>query len=285
MSRQPPVKNHQKSRSAQKRVVLPGRVEKVLKDYSLGAAGIEKRVKDFSLVAAGVGALALMAPSANADIVYSGLLNTSVAAGHPFNLSLLGNPVLEIRNSLVPVGFFTHTAHGGTAFVTTGHAHSVRAEALGSAHLFFGSVSGAPIASGKAIPGSVAAPVTSQALDSALGGGKFKGGTHDLGFQFGTSHNLHDGWLGIGINQVAEGYFSRTAHGTIFVTTGHTTDVDVANYAYEACAGDPISAGAVSGGATCTSPTPTPEPNMLALLALGAAGLAAVRLRRKTKAA
>ena len=167
-------------------------------------------------------------------------------------------------------------------------AHSVVANRLGSAHLFFGSVSGAPIANGKVIPGSVAPPVTAQPLDSIFGGGKFTGGTHDLlGFQFGTSHNRHDGWLGIGIQKsVPEGFFTHTKHGgTTFVTTGHTTLADVVDYAYEACKGDSISAGAKSGGATCTTVPTIPEPNMLALLALGAAGLAAVRLRRKTKAA
>jgi hypothetical protein len=268
MSQQLRIKKYKKSRSAQKQVALPGRVEKLLKDYSLGAAGIEQRLRDFSLVAAGVGALALMTPSANADIVYSGVVDANVAVGGHFFLSLLGEPVLGIHHNSIAKGFFTHS-NGRSTFVTTGHVRTVNVDQLTSAGgiLFFGSVKGAPIGEGKAIPGSVVGPVFTQGLATFFGGGHFRGGAHDLlGFQFGTSHNRYNGWLGIEINQSAG-------------------VVDVVDYAYEACKGDSISAGATSGGASCSPASSTSEPNMLVLLALGAAGLTAFRLRGKTKAA
>lgn len=275
MGQQLRTKRQKKSRSMQKQVALPGHVEKLLRDYSLGAAGIERRVRDFTLVA--VGALALMSPSANADIVYSGPVDVNVAATlnapmATFTLSLLGEPVLGVYNNFAKEGYFTATAHGRTSFVTTAFAHEDVVKRLGNAVLFFGSVSGAPIGAGKAIPGGVVGPFFFQSIHTFLGSGKFTSGTHDLlGFQFGTSHNRHNGWLGIGISQSSLGAVAG--------------DVKVVDYAYEACPGDSISAGATTGGASCSTTSPTPEPNTLALLALGAAGLAAFRLRRKTKAA
>jgi hypothetical protein len=82
-----------------------------------------------------------------------------------------------------------------------------------------------------------------------------------LGLRFEIDSSTHFGWARLNV-------------------FGGEGDISVAltDFAYEACAGKGIHAGSTTGGADCT---PVPAPGSLGLLALGAAGLAAWRLRRR----
>jgi hypothetical protein len=81
-----------------------------------------------------------------------------------------------------------------------------------------------------------------------------------LGIQFELSGNTHHGWANITVNPD----FSTTLH----------------SFAYEACPDEDIHIGSTSGGATCDAGA-VPEPHSAALMALGAAGIVALRRRRK----
>ena len=82
-----------------------------------------------------------------------------------------------------------------------------------------------------------------------------------LGLQFLIGGlTTHYGWADITVNSD----FSITLHG----------------FAYESCADQSIDAGQTAGGATCDN-TAVPEPHSAVLLAMGAAGIAAYRRRRK----
>ncbi|MGH9404493.1 MAG: PEP-CTERM sorting domain-containing protein [Terriglobia bacterium] len=105
----------------------------------------------------------------------------------------------------------------------------------------------------------------------SVAGGSWANRNGYLGFKWSSSGKSYFGWAELTVNAN--------------VVNGETAQVF--GLAYEACAGQPITAGQTSGGASCAPPppTPTPEPGSLtlSLLALGAIGLLA--LRRKKLAA
>lgn len=82
-----------------------------------------------------------------------------------------------------------------------------------------------------------------------------------VGLRFVIGPNSYYGWANITVNED-------------LTTTLHS-------FAYEACADQSIEAGASQGGAVCGDVSDVPEPHSAALLALGAAGIAAYRRKRK----
>lgn len=103
---------------------------------------------------------------------------------------------------------------------------------------------------------------------------------------FGPWANAGNGFLGIkfqigGVDHFGWAQFNVTANGDWGPSYGDTVanvSARLIDFAFEACAGQAISAGATTGGATC-SPVAAPLPPSLGLLALGAAGLALWRKR------
>jgi hypothetical protein len=88
------------------------------------------------------------------------------------------------------------------------------------------------------------------------GGG---GSSGFLGLRFEFNGNTHYGWANLTVNPD----FSTTLH----------------DFAYEACPDEGIHVGSTTGGAACDSGS-VPEPHSAALMALGAAGLLALRRRK-----
>jgi hypothetical protein len=96
--------------------------------------------------------------------------------------------------------------------------------------------------------------MVSYPLDDPFKGGNFplNGSTAYLGFYFTEADGIHTGWADIAT-----------------MATNGTASFEILDYGYQ-----------TSANATITTPLSTPEPSTMALIALGGAGLLALRRRR-----
>jgi hypothetical protein len=206
------------------------------------------------------GGAALLSPAAgHAGIIYSGTVNQSTSP--ILNLDLNADTLVDyiFTGTLGSPTTVTNSVDGGSngvAIGTTGVAAGVDVAGLSfqtSAVLNTGTVS----------PGYCDPKIKTCFKATVTNNGPLPVSTPVyLGLSFDISGQTHYGWAQIST--------------TMLGTTSNTADslVTVIDYAYETTPGASLLTGQTVGA-------PTPEPSSLALFALGAAGIAALRRRRK----
>ena len=222
---------------------------------------LTKRLLTYS-VAAGA-TLVAGVPSANAEVIYTAISDTINTHGDFLQYDLNGDGTMDVRFDLA---IFTQVSSASMSMTVKGlNGAGQHGAALGTAvALDFGEEVGPPESHfGSAYLTMVGAFFVGSF--SSIGGPFYGVGQKYLGILFPAgASDKHYGWVRVEASNVSP--FSAT--------------LDVTGMAYEACASQPISAGAQSGGATCGQ-TVVPEPATLGTLALGVAGALALGLRRR----
>jgi len=214
-----------------------------------GRIGIDKKLARYALA----GSAILGAPlAARADtIIFSGLLDESISSGGP-TVNLPGGASFTLSCCIFPGG--VPAGHVGASAVTVSGANAAFVASGGYPEALS---SGALITTANAVgPGGILTGQASYKSCSECLGWDYYGhwnGTSFLGFSFDDGGDFYTGWAQIAASSDA-----------FYGTSGTLVE-----YAYNSTPGDPINAGEV------------PEPSSLLLFALGAAGIAALRKRRK----
>jgi hypothetical protein len=222
--------------------------------------GVNKRLTAYALAAAaaaGVGVLALAEP-AQADIIGSSVNIAGSAANPMGTLNIAGSHALGFEFNQVSSPL-SHTIFGGPCPGCKVVDTAIKFAGIGA------SAFGLPLSRGSAIGASRAfvrtGNIASAFVGFSGGGGVlfsgfpnflWNGRTGYLGFEFGSKGKDYFGWA-----KVSASLFAKSAH--------------VTECAYNTVPGQGIVAGEDSA---------VPEPGTLLLLALGAAGLMALRKRK-----
>jgi PEP-CTERM motif len=202
--------------------------------------------------------------AANADIIYNptDLSVTSTAGDQTLNLDLDGNSVVDfIFTANFNTGTDTVTPQGSNGYIgTSGDVPTP---------LSMGTIIGGPSTNFQTGSG-----ILQQSISGAQVGPwpvatlPFKPNPSAyLGVEFYIGSDLHYGWVNVNTCTPELG-------GACGGVTSSYSNITIDGWAYETTPNTPIAAGAGT----------VPEPSFLPLLALGAAGLAAFRARRKQAA-
>ncbi len=234
-------------------------------EWKRDASGLfEKRW--YAYAVAGAGAL-MAAPSAHGAIVYSGLLNTTVT------VSCNTNTNCPLDGSTIPVSL----AGADGNFSLNGHVSS----SLWQVHFNTGANTPGTLGSGGA-NGLTHEFAGGQSI-GPLGGFSFNNVNHTLNTE-GTWDSA-DGFIGLEFHLSTDPLptdqnFAWAHIQTSFInsTTNESITITLVDFAYESSPGVAIFAGV-------TGVTPEPATAGLALLGLGACGLAAWRKRKQAAAA
>ena len=189
------------------------------------------------------GALLGVPATAGASVVYSGLTALSVDSGHTsVNINL--NPGMDAIPDLT------------VTWATAGFSNSVSVTPAGTNGLNVGPLSlGSAITLGNTTSGATTLTAKNCCVTySGPWSGLANGSSAYLGVRFDASGQDHLGWVQITVNN------------------RDTSSLQVDGYAYNDVAGAPINAGDLGA---------VPEPTSLLLFASGAAGVLALRRRRK----
>ena len=160
---------------------------------------------------------------------------------------------------------FFNSATNGRGFVTTGG----RLAALNAASLIGNTLAAYAWGGGAATLARRSQTLTNGATGRNSYFAYFPDGGNFIGFRFlnpSDGNNVDYGWALLAFDS----------------TNGPSAAIQ--DWAY-ACGGDPIAAGQTSTDTSCSNPGTAPEPSSLALLAMGAVGLAALRRRKQCEAA
>jgi hypothetical protein len=230
--------------------------------------GLERRLFNYALAAgaAGVGLLA-MAPPANANIIFTTAFDTTLGNGSSLAMDLNADGSTDLTLNDTSIRTFTFAsfdrkyafleASGAVAGQLSHYGYNFLASALNAGHLIGPSLQFH--ASG--LRDELVYGFTSLVLNYTGGKGNWrKVGSNvdkDLGFRFTAADGVHYGWAELDVTD-----------------SGAHITAQLKGVAYESCAGQSITAGATSGGASCAPPpAPEPGPATLTLLAMGWAGL------------
>lgn len=193
------------------------------------------------------GAAALIAPAvAKANIVYVGNVDQTVSDPNSYDFNLSGLSSDDITITAQNYGEIdASTANGAQVLMDTVNSDV--------AALAFGALIDPTSATNWGTGGKMASSFSADPGDwSSTGGSSY------LGFYFESGGEPYAGWADIATT-----------------TNGSTSSFEILSYAYETTANTPITAGEGS---------PVPEPHAMPLLALGGAGLIALRRRRAANA-
>jgi hypothetical protein len=206
--------------------------------------GIEKKLARYAL--AGGAALALPCAASATTILYSGLLNQQISDGNSYQVLLPGSTSFSITALSAEFTQEVDVSGSGVTFVDDS-SPLPKALNFGDLITTANANGGGGELSGMAFPSK-----------AYSGNWPTDGNPAYLGFEFNSSGQDYTGWARI------------IANPGNFIFPESATLVD---YAYNTTAGDSITAGAGE----------VPEPSSLALFALGAAGIAALRRRRASR--
>jgi hypothetical protein len=207
---------------------------------------LDKKLAAYSLA----GAAALIAPAvAKASIVYVGNVDQTVnnPNSYDFNLSGLSSDDITVTadTEFIYPQVTVSTANGAEVLMDTANSDV--------AALAFGALIDPTSATNWGNGGKMASTEPYYPGDWS-----YSGGSAYLGFYFESGGQSYAGWADIAT-----------------MTNGATSSFEILSYAYETTANTPITAGEGS---------PVPEPHAMPLLALGGAGLIALRRRRAANA-
>lgn len=240
----------------------------------------DRRLAQYALAS---GALLAAPVAANASIIYSGVLNQPISNGGSLNVSFDGtqtdftlstyyhNSGGQYPSSIQAVDSLT--AENGAEFdgpdyagVVIGPGANMSFETLSGettswTNVFTGSTTSYYVC-GHSLFGSPRYCPTSvphyQEEKSTSGYGSMYNSEGYFGFEFKRGASTFFGWAELAA-----------------FTNENVAEIDLISYAYDNTPGTPITTGAQA--------SPTPEPSAIALFALGAAGICALRRRRLTK--
>lgn len=241
-----------------------------------------KRLSEMALLTAAASSALALAPAAEASIIYSGIrnvtaqldsarLNTSASAIAHIARSAYGSVGIELyaeRNANYLTSRGGYRSAGSQALIRgpemispPGSVVSSREfgpAAPNSSNTYF--IMWYQLRSSQGCPVSQSCYSTDRQSDSPASG-TFRSGYLGMRFPDKDSHVPNYGWLHFQIDATDKGWFK---------------DLTLVDWAYESVPGKAILVG--------DKGHPVPEPSGLALMALGAAGIAALRRRRERRA-
>lgn len=191
-----------------------------------------------------VAGVAALAPVAHGNVVTVNVNQTIASNGTPYDLTANGGP--DLTFSAPAAGLYAYANVTGSP--TAGYTD----DGLGNPV----DVAGSTIGPSNSFASGTGAMATCKFLEGCSGNFPTDGSTQYLGFEWSPSSGVTD-----------YGYVTLSISGSKI----NAASIDLQSFTYD------------DSGASITAPAAAPEPASFALMAAGAAGIAALRMRRRAR--